>query len=190
MSRLYKKDVNFFNNVKNVKKRKNHILSLTVTLHLSFACVAVGSYAVAELEKQSYEELLQIYNNITTQDEINRIQENKEVLNNLESRNQAYQDMINMYNEERYLSVHLLEVIEDLQSSDVIIDRFNYSNGIISLHARSLSIREGALYAERLLLSGYFEDVMYRGISTQGADSGYSYNLILFIGDDNIENIQ
>lgn len=190
MGSLYKKDINLFNNVNTSKNGKNYILRFAIILQLSFAIVAVGSYTVAKLERQSYEELLNFYNNMTTQGEINRIRENKELLSNLISRHEVYQGMINMFNEQRYLSVYLIEVIESLQSSDTVVNRFNYSNGVITLNATSLGITEGAAYAERLLLSNYFKDVVYRGVSTQGSNLGYSYIITLYIGDDNIANLE
>jgi len=166
------------------------VLTFAIIIHVMLGLLTASTFVVLDIQKREYDIYVDVYENMLTQEELSRIQENKDILNNLTSTSDIYETILNMYHEENFLYVYLIDVILDLQPSDIVINRFSYRNGVISIQANSLDIREGAAYAERLLSSGYFSDVIYSGISAQGPESGYSYNITLYLGDDIIANTE
>lgn len=188
MGRSYNKDINLFNKVK--RSNKNYVITVALTIHVLLGVLVLTTFFVLESQRREYLNLLNKFNNMSTQEELFRIQENKDSLNNLIARSRTYEDIINLYNQQNFFNVYLMDIILGLRPSDIVINNFTYRNRVFFIQASSLGIREGADYAERLLLSGYFDNVIYSGVATQVTETGYSYNIILYIGDDNIEVIE
>lgn len=186
-------DYNFFEGYKKQKVRKSASVRLFnvvfFLLMISLAMYVGFNYYQLNNQKAELKELKQAITEVSSRDDIARINEKKVLLDELEGIVSSMDAAAQAISNSSIISEDLLLTLTDALPSDVSISSVDISESGISLSGTAISKPAIAVFEYNLRRISYFESIFVHGIEVGSLDEGtYTFSMSIEVGGDSYEN--